>query len=250
VRVTRWIAIGLAAVAAAAALFLFWPSEERQVRKRLEALAEAASVPAHESDLARLARAQRFRGWLREDVRVAFEQAEWPPIEGRDAVAALVLRPWVQAAGGLRVELEGLSISLGDGRSSADARFKARILRPDPDAEPVVLDGRMVSVTLQRVEGEWLVASARIMRSDDAASAYRSTHLSFCRSTSKYECAGALIRRTGGSCRCASTVSPGSSARPICPSSVRITSWPGSCASAVTSTRADPGTTTGRLLNV
>jgi ketosteroid isomerase-like protein len=168
VRVTRWIAIGVAAVVAAAALYTWWPSDERQVRKRLEALAETASVPAEEADLARLARAQRLRASLREDVRVEFERAEWPPIVGRDPVSALVANSWPQASGGLTVELEDLSITVAADRASADARFKARLVSLDSSGEPSALDGRMVSLTLRKVDGEWLVASARILRSDDA----------------------------------------------------------------------------------
>jgi len=168
VGVTRWGVGGVLVAVAAAALFFLWPSEERQVRKRLEALAESAGVPAGETDLARLARARRIRAGLRQDVRIVFEEAAWPAIDGRDAVAALIARPWPQSSKGLRVELDDLVIELGGDRTTADARFKARILSPDPAAEPIVLDGRMVSATLLRVDGEWLVVSARVLRGDDA----------------------------------------------------------------------------------
>jgi hypothetical protein len=155
-------------VALGTAAYWFWPSEERRVRTRLEALAEAVSVPADEGDLARFARAQRFRGWLREDVRLEFERAEWPPVTGRDAVAALVARRWPQAPGGLRVELQDLVIGVSGDRNSADARFTVRLVSLRPDEEPTTLDGRMVSVTLAKSDGEWLVASARVLRGDDA----------------------------------------------------------------------------------
>jgi ketosteroid isomerase-like protein len=166
---TRKVAIGLSVVVAAAALFFLWPSEERRVRERLEALAEAVSMPATETDLERLARAQRVRGWMREDVRVVFEQAEWPPIEGRDALAAVVARRWGPASARVKVDLEDLTISLAPDGASAVARFKARVVSLEQPDEPATLDGRMVSVSLQRAEGEWVVASARILRSDDAA---------------------------------------------------------------------------------
>ncbi len=163
----RGIAVALAVVAGVVA-YLWWPSEERRVRTRVEALADAVSVPPKEADLARLARAQRFRGWLLDDARVEFEQAEWPPVVGRDAIAALVARPWSQAAGGLKVELQDLTIAIGEDRASADARFTARIVSLDPSGEPATVDGRMVSVTFRRVGGEWLVATARVLRSDEA----------------------------------------------------------------------------------
>jgi hypothetical protein len=148
--------------------YLWWPSEEKRVRARVEAMAAAAGSPANEDSLSRLSRAKRLLGWMREDVRLDFEQSEWPPIVGRDSVAALVARPWPQTAAGMTVELQDLTIALSADRTAADVRFKARVVSREPSQEPVALDGRMIAVTLHRVDGEWLVASARIMRSDDA----------------------------------------------------------------------------------
>jgi hypothetical protein len=62
-----------------------------------------------------------------------------------------------------------VTISLATDRAAADARFKARLVSLAPaGGQPATLDGRMVSLTLRRVDGEWLVTSARIARSDDA----------------------------------------------------------------------------------
>jgi hypothetical protein len=166
--VRRVLALALVGVVVGAAAWFWWPSEEDRVRQRVEAMAAAASSPANEDDLSRLARARRFLGWMRQDVRVDFEQSEWPPLVGRDAVAALVARPWPQTAAGVTVELQDLRISLSADGTTADVRGKARIASREPSQDPVTLDGRMFAVTLNRVDGEWLVAGARIMRSDDA----------------------------------------------------------------------------------
>ncbi len=110
------------AVVVGAAVYFWRPSEERRVRTRVEAMAAAAGSPANEDNLSRLARARRLIGWMRDDVRVDFEQSEWPPIVGRDAVAALVARPWPQAAVGVTVELQDLTIrcqATGPPRASA-----------------------------------------------------------------------------------------------------------------------------------
>jgi ketosteroid isomerase-like protein len=162
----RWIGLGLLLLAAGAAVYLLLPSEERKIRKQMAGLAEALSVPAGEGDIPRLARAQRVRRELAEDVTIRFEQEHWPPIEGRDTVAGLVARPWPQTSDGLRIELHDVVVELnGD---LADVRFRVRVLVDSASSEPATLDGRLVALTLRRGESGWLVASARIMDSDDA----------------------------------------------------------------------------------
>jgi hypothetical protein len=164
----RRLAALVLVVAVGAAAYFLWPSDERAVRRRLESLAQAASVPPGEADLARLARAQRFRSALRADVHVVFERAEWPPIDGREAVAALVARPWSGAAGGLDVQLRDVSLSLAGDRTSADVRAIVRVVSRDHVQGAEVIDGRMISVTFSKTDGEWLVASARVLQTDDA----------------------------------------------------------------------------------
>lgn len=167
-RFLRWLAGVLVLVLAAGALWMWWPSEERRVRARLTSLAESLSVPARETDFERLARAQRVRAGLLDALSVEFEAGQWPPLAGRDAVAGLVARPWAATSGGVRVDVEDLEIQVAEDAARAEARFKARVTALDQSPDQSTLDGRLVSVTLHRVDGEWLVASARIMKSDDA----------------------------------------------------------------------------------
>lgn len=163
----RWPIVALIAVVAAAAVYFFWPGEERRVRAQLGSLADSLGIPAHEADLARLARASRARHYFSEDVAVDFEGGFPPSVRGRESIAGLVARPWAEPSG-VRIELEDVRISLDESRTTADARFKARVVSLDPAKDPPTIDGRTVSLTLRRVEGTWLVSSARIMQSDDA----------------------------------------------------------------------------------
>lgn len=159
---TALAVLGLAGIAAV----LLFPSEERVVKKRVSSLAQALNIPAGEGDIPRLARAQRVRRHLASDLTVHFEEGGWPVIHGRDAVAGLVARPWPGVSEGITVEVGDLTARVeGD---IADARFRVRVVAANPSSEPATLDGRMVALTLQKVEGEWLVSSARIMGSDDA----------------------------------------------------------------------------------
>lgn len=170
-RDVRSIAVIAAAVAVVSAAVLLRPTEERRVRKRLESIAATLGVPAHDGDLARLARSNRVRACLTPDVSVDFEGGQIAPIRDRDAVAGLVARAWVWSPAGVRVELREMEVSVGDDRVHADARFEARVVSLDPGADPPLLDARLVSLTLAKVEGEWLVRSVRVMRSDDSVRA-------------------------------------------------------------------------------
>ena len=163
-----WTVATVLLLALSAAVVLLRHSDERQIKKQMAALAEAVSVPAREGDIPRLARAQRVRKALAPDVTVRFEREGWPPVEGRDAVAGLVARRWPQTDGGVTVELRDLAVHVDSETGLADVRFRARVVSQDAGAEPTTLDGRMVALTLRKIDGDWLVASVRVMESDDA----------------------------------------------------------------------------------
>jgi hypothetical protein len=160
--------IGLLVVAAvAAAAWTLWPNEERKVRARLEALAATVSVPPTETGLARAARAAGARSFFAPDVRVELPDSVGPSLHGRDEIVGLVARLPVPPEG-TRVELLDLKVEVaGD---QADARANARLLTADVK-DPQILDARMVALTLRKVDGSWLVASARVMPTDDSLGA-------------------------------------------------------------------------------
>jgi len=163
---SRRLVVFLAVAAAAIVAYLAWPNEEHRVRARLEDLAASLSVPPSEPDLARLARASRVRGFFTEDVLVSFEEATERALHGRDEIAGVVARPWGPPSG-VKVELLNLQVSVESG-GRADARLEARAVSLEPGAESATLDARMVALTLRRIDGTWLISSARVMRSDDA----------------------------------------------------------------------------------
>jgi hypothetical protein len=165
---TRSLAAVAVAVSAGLTVYLLVPSEEARVRARLGHLAESLCVPLREQDLARFARASRVRGYLAEDVTVEFEAGSEPPVRGREALVGLVARPWAPQAG-VRVELARMTVTLDEARTSADVRLEARGVSLDPSADPPTLEVRLLSLTLRRVDGTWLVSAVRVMSPDDAA---------------------------------------------------------------------------------
>jgi hypothetical protein len=163
----KWLLGAVVVAAVAGAAFLWWPNEEAKVRRRLDALAEAVSIPPKEQDLARVARAARSRGFFVEDVTIQLEGFGEPLLRGRDAITGMIARPW-DAGHGVRVELSNIRVTIDETRTGADARFDARAVSLEPGANPPTLDGRMVVLTLRKVDGTWLVAHAHLMPSDDS----------------------------------------------------------------------------------
>jgi hypothetical protein len=163
----KWLLGAVVVAAVAGAVFFWWPNEEAKVRRRLDALAETVSIPPKEQDLARVARAARSRGFFTDDVAVEFEGFGEPLIRGRDAIVGMMARPW-GTSHGVHVELSNIRITIDENRTGAEARFDARAVSLEPGANPPTLDGRMVVLTMRKVDGTWMVAHAHLMPSDDS----------------------------------------------------------------------------------
>jgi hypothetical protein len=102
-------------IAALAGYFTYqwWFNPTRAIKRRLGEVAAALSVPAPDSDIARIERLAQLRSFLADDVRVEVRGEQ--PIETRDAVLAIV--------GGFRPAAAGARIP--DGRGD-DARSPDR----------------------------------------------------------------------------------------------------------------------------
>jgi len=163
----RWIVVTVGTVVIVLAATFMGPSEERRVRRRLEAGAEALSALTQETGVAQLGRLAQLRAFLAEDVVVYLAGQDDVPIRGRDEIVGLVAR--VLAPLGARVELERIRVTIRDGGAVADAGCEARLVSQDPDAQSPVIDARWVSLTWKRFDNTWVVASARVMESDESA---------------------------------------------------------------------------------
>ena len=155
---TFLLVVGLALLVA-----LGWglfPSNARRVRTRFQTLATLVSVPAAEQDLARLARARKFGTMLANDIEVTFAEGA-PPLTGRDTLMALVARP-PGLSGGVKVELTDLSVQIPSDGIQATSTARARLTYTDPHTNQPAAEEHGVSLEWRRIDGEWLVAAARI----------------------------------------------------------------------------------------
>ena len=162
----RAIVVAIVIAGVGLVVYLLRPSEERRVRARLDEGAEALSVPASETDLARVARLARLRGFLVEDAVVHFSREGEAPVRGRDAIVGLAARALVPT--GARVELHDVRVTIRDAGSVADVMLEAHLVSEDPSAESPTIDARSVSLTWKKTDGSWAVASVRVMESDDS----------------------------------------------------------------------------------
>ncbi len=98
---------------------------------------------------------------LSTDVAVTFDE-DGAAVNGKDTVSLLVARP-PMTGGGVKVELRNVSIDVAPGGDTAASRAVARVTCTDPSNGPASED-REVTLEWRKVKSDWLVASARIGR--------------------------------------------------------------------------------------
>jgi hypothetical protein len=148
-----------------AAGYLCWhflkDSPEEIIRKRLRNVAQTASFAAEESPLMRLANAQRLSTFCTLDVEVTVDtpRGDQRTMTGRDEI--------LQAAGGVRSALKGLSIEfldmevvLGADKTSAVVNLTARASIPN-DRDDYIQELRL---TLRKTDGEWLISKVETVK--------------------------------------------------------------------------------------
>ena len=148
-------ALGAAALVAGLALVFLSQSEERRVRARVTAAAEALSGRAGEGDIDRLARLAGFAMGLAPNVVVEAEPGG-PSVSGREAVAALASQ--VTAAGRpQQITLQDMAVAFDDTRSRATVTAVAHVASATPGPASGH-DGELVRIELVKAGDEWLIA--------------------------------------------------------------------------------------------
>ena len=134
-----------------ALLFLFWPNQERVIRGRLNDVASILSVPAGETDLARIERIAHLRDYLAPDVRIRYGGQE---ATSRDMVLG-ALAQWGRASEGVKVAFVDVQLTIDAARpDSATAYLSATITGRDS------VDAREADVRLSKIDGKWVVTAA------------------------------------------------------------------------------------------
>ena len=150
----------LCIVAAVTALaWWLFPSEERQIRSRLEELADTASIPPNEQEFGRMARLGRLGRLLTDDVSLGGGEP-LDMVSGRDAVLGLAAQ--VQRyTGGLHVVLQDVTVTVDDDRRRAHAGARAVATEHAADGRETV-EMRDVSLELAKTDEGWQLTRAVI----------------------------------------------------------------------------------------
>lgn len=148
VSIVSFVAIGLL-------LYLWWPSEERAIERRLNELAEIVSLPETESELGRVTRVAGVRGYLADDLRIQ----NGPQEVSRDAILAIVGR-FTPPPGGILVEFVDAQVMLAPDSTTADVYLTVKITTRDRRTGEPTLDAREANVGMAKRNGDWVVTSA------------------------------------------------------------------------------------------
>jgi len=136
--------------------YQWWFNPARAIKQRLGDVAAALSVPAPDSDIARIERLAELRRYLADDVRVDVGGAQ--PVTSRDAVLGLVAG-FKPASGGVDVQFVDTQVNV-ESDSSGRAYLTVEVTTPDRQTGQPTVDSREAVVTLVRRGGDWLITSA------------------------------------------------------------------------------------------
>ena len=136
--------------------YQWWFNPARAIKLRLGQVAAALSVPALDSEIARLERLADLRKYLASDVRV--DIAGTPLMTTREAVLGTIanLPP---ATGGIDVQFVDAQVTV-DSVDQGRAYLTVRVATPDRQTGERTIDSREATLTLGRRGGEWVVTSA------------------------------------------------------------------------------------------
>jgi len=140
---------------------IIFPSPQKIIRQRLEAVARRASFAADEGTLARMANAQSLADYFSTNVEVNLDVPgrDGHTILGRDEItqAALASR---SATSSLSIKFLDVDVTVGPDKRSATADLTVEA-RASDDLDLIVQE---MKFTLQNIGGQWLITRVETIR--------------------------------------------------------------------------------------
>ena len=154
----KFVSVAVALVIGVMAARAFWFSDARVIRRRLAALAETASVAKSETDVDRLVRAARLGTFVTDEVMIRSDVSAF--VGGKQAIVGLALQG-AAAYGPMTVAFDNVHISVTD-PATATVLLNVRVTADNPQVE--LPQPRQVNATLSKVNGQWLLSRAEVLR--------------------------------------------------------------------------------------
>jgi len=148
------VALVIAAVLIIAALIKWWPSDVRDIRHQLDALADILSVPPVESDLSRTARLADLRSYFADSVQIRLPEQHIP---NRDALMAIA-ETYHPPPGGIFIEFVNENISV-PGDNTAHVIVTTRISRKNASNGETDVEERQAALDMAKRRGDWLITN-------------------------------------------------------------------------------------------
>ena len=134
--------------------YSWWLSPERAIKRRLKDLGATLSVPANDTELGRVARVARLRGYLAEDIHL---RAGGQQLASREALLAVAAG--FMPSGGLTVEPVDVQVAVGPDTATAEVYLDVKLTSPGSTGGPIV-DAHEGKVTMAKRNGEWVITDA------------------------------------------------------------------------------------------
>jgi hypothetical protein len=157
-------AVASISFAALLAFFVYqtWFNPTRAVQRRLSEIAAALSMPDHEPPVNRIGRVAQLRKFLSPDIRIHAGTAD---ITSRDQVVGIV-SAIAAPPGGLNVQFVDVQVRVNhDTGVDADAYMTVELNGKDSETGQPTAETHEASVTLKKIDGEWVVATAEAKES-------------------------------------------------------------------------------------
>ena len=139
-------------------VYQWWFNPTREVQRRLNDIAAAISIPDNEAPAVRIARVAQLRKYLAEDIRV--RGGDGSEFASRDQIVGVV-SALAAPAGGWNVQFVDVQVRVNHNTDTdADAYLTVEINGRDPRTGQPTADSRDAAVTMKKMNGEWVVATA------------------------------------------------------------------------------------------
>ena len=138
--------------------YQWWFNPSRAIKRQLGELAAILSVPPDSrSDMDRLARLARLRGYFAPDVQVTMGP-RLPQLTSRDALLGAIAA-WNPPAGGWDISFGDVQITL-DSDSTARAYLTVAITSTDPATGQPAVDTHEAKVGMAKQDDIWVITTA------------------------------------------------------------------------------------------